>query len=79
MINNSLFCVNSEDELESKSGLCIACGRPTNEYTEEAIAVAIVALGTCCHRLPHTVSSYLVSRIIPAVARYCCFIRQLAL
>lgn len=69
----SLFSIYPEVELESKSGFCIACGRPTNGYTEEAIAVAIVALGTCCHRLPHTVCGYLVSRIIPAVARYCCF------
>lgn len=62
--------IHSEDGLESKPGVCIACGKPSNEFTEEVIAVAIVALGTCCHRLPHTVSGYLVSRIIPAVARY---------
>lgn len=53
----------------SVPGICIACDQPTNEYSEEVIAVAVVALGTCCHRLPHTVSGYLVSRIIPAVAR----------
>ena len=50
-------------------GICVACKKPTNEYSEEVIALATVAVGTCCHRLPHIVSGFLVSKIIPAVAR----------
>lgn len=50
-------------------GLCSICGMATNEYTEEVIAQCVVAMGTCAHRMPHTVSSYLVSRIIPVLAK----------
>lgn len=50
-------------------GLCSMCGMATNEFTEEVIAQCVVAVGTCSHRMPHIVSSYLVSRIIPALAK----------
>ena len=51
-------------------GMCASCGRPMDEYTEEVIALCLVAVGTCCHRLPRTVSSYLISSVIPAIAKY---------
>ena len=50
-------------------GVCFICGKAMNEYTEEVIAHCVVAVGTCSNRMPHTVSSYLVSRIIPAIAK----------
>ena len=50
-------------------GLCSICGMATNEYSEEVIAQCVVAVGTCSHRMPHTVSSYLVSRITPVLAK----------
>jgi len=56
-------------EVRVEAGVCPLCGKPTNEYPEEVVAIATVVVGTCCHRLPHIVSGYLVSRIIPAVAR----------
>ena len=51
-------------------GACVSCGKPNDEYSEEVIALSLVAVGTCCHRMPHTVSSYLISNIIPAIAKY---------
>ena len=51
-------------------GTCVSCGKPNDEYSEEVIALSLVAVGTCCHRMPHTVSSYLISNIIPAIAKY---------
>ena len=51
-------------------GTCVSCGKPNDEYSEEVVALSLVAVGTCCHRMPHTVSSYLISNIIPAIAKY---------
>ena len=51
-------------------GMCVSCGKPKDEYSEEVIALCLVAVGTCCHRMPHTVSSYLIGSIIPTIAKY---------
>ena len=48
----------------------MSCGKPNDEYSEEVIALSLVAVGTCCHRMPHTVSSYLIRDILPAIAKY---------
>ena len=51
------------------AGTCSICGKVTNEFTEEVIALCAVAVGTCSHRMPETASTYLVSRIIPAISK----------
>ena len=50
-------------------GLCSICGKVTNEYLEEVIALCVVVVGTCSHRMPSIVSPYLISRVIPAIAK----------
>ena len=54
---------------EPPIGRCVVCGNPTNEFSEEVVALCSVAIGTFCNRLPHMVPRYLVSRIIPAIAK----------
>ena len=51
------------------SGLCSVCGRVTNEFAEEVVTQCAIVVATCCQRLPTRVSGYLVSRIIPALAK----------
>ena len=51
------------------AGVCSICSKVTDEYTEEVIALCVVAVGTCSHRIPSTVSGYLVSRIIPSISK----------
>ena len=50
-------------------GRCVVCGSPTNEFSEEVMALCAVVIGTYCNRLPHVVPRYLVSRIIPALTK----------
>lgn len=50
-------------------GRCVTCGNPTNEFSEEVVALCAVAVGMYCSRLPHMVPHYLVSRIIPAIVK----------
>ena len=50
-------------------GKCVFCGGPSNEFSEEVIALCVVVVGTYCSRLPRMVPSYIVSRIIPAFTR----------
>jgi len=45
------------------------CGKPTNELSEEVVALCTVVVGTFCNRLPPLVPRYLVGQIIPAVAK----------
>ena len=51
------------------SGLCSVCGRVTNQFAEDVIGLCAIVVATCCHRLPTRVSGYLVSRVIPALAK----------
>jgi hypothetical protein len=55
--------------LKLHSGLCSVCGRVTNNFAEEVITNCAIVVATCCQRLPTRVSGYLVSRIIPALAK----------
>ena len=55
--------------VSTPAGICSICGKVTNEFTEEVIALCVVAVGTCSHRMPETASTYLVSRIIPAISK----------
>ena len=65
---SSVFlCPSSMQNLHS--GLCSVCGRITNEFAEEVITNCAIVVATCCQRLPTRVSGYLVSRIIPALAK----------
>ena len=66
-VSDSLM--SSTSHVNPLPGVCFVCGKATDEYTEEVIAQCVVAVGTCSNRMPHTVSSYLVSRIIPAIAK----------
>ena len=50
-------------------GRCVVCGGPTNEFSEEVMALCAVVVGMYCNRLPHVVPRYLVSRIIPALTK----------
>ena len=38
-------------------------------FSEEVVALGVVCLGTCTHRMPSIASEYLVSEIIPCIAR----------
>ena len=55
--------------LKLHSGLCSVCGRVTNDFAEEVITNCAIVVATCCQRLATRVSGYLVSRIIPALAK----------
>ena len=40
-----------------------------NLFSEEVVALGVVCLGTCTHRVPSIASEFLVSEIIPCIAR----------
>ena len=51
------------------TGLCAVCSKPCEELSEEVIALCVVGLGTVTHRLPSQASPYLVTGIIPCIAK----------
>lgn len=59
----------STGDTRSAFGRCVVCDGPTNEFSEDVIALSAVVVGTYASRLPHVVPRYLVSRIIPAFTR----------
>ncbi len=59
----------SSGDTKCAIGRCVVCGGPSNEFSEDVIALCAVVVGTYCSRLPHVVPRYLVSRIIPAFTR----------
>ena len=49
--------------------VCQFCQQPTDIYTEEVMALSVLCLGTCSHRIPNLVSSQLVTWIIPSISK----------
>ena len=54
---------------EPGPNVCQFCQQPTDIYTEEVIALSVLCLGTCSHRIPNLVSSHLVTWIIPSISK----------
>ena len=49
--------------------VCHFCQQLTDIYTEEVIALSVLCLGTCSHRIPNLVSSHLVTWIISSISK----------